>query len=245
MEISYKILAEELYEEIISLQNQIDEKLTLLEAPTPPPKPTPGPDADPYAIDNPNTVPPNNGYIAGIAGVNADAVIANPTVIAQNSELATKVGIRPTVSPTQINYGTQVKPHYTDNIGLGLGIGMPQDHFEASKEFVSKYGKNISILTQKNDPQQTSYISWKNMNNAVSNYRDQAIKTQLNNWGLYGDMDFTQNYPSALSDRYNVNVADLAMRKKLKTTENSIAGTPPKARGGAVNKKISNITNNK
>lgn len=242
MEISYKILAEELYEEIISLQNQIDEKLTLLEGTgIDPPKPTPGPDGDPYAINNPDSVPDNDGYVAGLGGVNADTIVANPVIIALNS----KADIKPTQIQTQISPKAPIKPHYSDNIGLGMGIGMPQDHFEASKEFLSKYGKNISIITQQNDPEEKTYISWKNMNNAVANYRDQAIKTQLNNWGLYGDMDFTQNYPTALSDRYNVNVADLAMRKKLKTTENSIAGTPPKAKGGAVNKKVSNISKNK
>jgi hypothetical protein len=242
MQSSYKLLAEELYKEIAILQNKIDEKLVLFEAPTPPPKPTPTPGGDPFAYDNPNTVPPNNGYVAGLAGVNADMIVANPSVIAQNADIADQPTV---IGQKQFSISTPVKPHYTDNIGLGMGIGLPQDHFDASRDFLGKYGENISVLTQQNDPDEKAYISWKNMNNAVSNYRNQMLKSNLNNWGLYGDMDFTKNFPSGLSDRYNVNVSDLSMRRKLKTTENDIAGTPVKARGGVVNKKISNITKNK
>jgi hypothetical protein len=196
----------------------------------------------------------NRGYISGLQGANSDAIVANPTVIAQtvarDELIAGKISAKTIEKAGTFGFEKGVKkPILTNNIGLGMGLGLGDKEFSATKEFVDKYAKNFKLDNeQQYDPNEIGYLSWKAVNDAVSNREAQKLQQSLQTWGLYNPTE-DGAYPTALGNQYNdefgIKDPSVAFAKKLKKTEDSISGKPIKEKGKSVNGRINKVTKSK
>lgn len=216
---SYKQLNQKLQKQINAIKNAINYKLNLLESGS-------GVEVDGSGLDpayNGQIAASlqNKGYISGIQGGDSDAVIANPSkIIKTAAELAgVKLGA----------FGfdkTPQKPLLSNNIGLGMGFGIGDQEFQATKQFVNQYSKNFKLEPyQQLDQQELGYISWKSVNDAVSNKGMQDLTKSLETWGLYSPTD-NGMLPTALPDSYSVMDPNKAFAKKFKQIEDVISGKP-------------------
>lgn len=252
MKTNYTILNEKLEREIQALKNEIQNQIMLSEVSAGNIGLADG-GIDPAFDGGAAASGQNKGYISGIQGANSDMIVANPTVIAQTA--ARDEGQKGKVSKAVEKAGTfgfekgVKKPIMTNNIGLGMGIGLGDREFAATKEFIDKYGKNFKLDPQQQyDPNEIGYLSWKAVNDAVFNRESQKVQQSLQTWGLY-DPNETGAYPSALGNEYNdefgVKDPSVAFAKKLKKTKDSISGKPTKEKGKSVNGRINKVTKSK
>jgi hypothetical protein len=237
-ESSYKILSEELEIEIFKLKKLIEQKQELLEEVVgglieP---------AEKTQTTSSGKVPvPNTGGVAGTysyldIGGASDAMSWNSGAAASALKSQGKPGIVP---------GTDIrvvpnKPHYTNNIGSGMGFGVDDGTFARARNFIAQYSDSIP---ETDDPEQDVKIGWKNLNQAVSNYVSQNLKQSLAQAGLFAGQDMAAPYQQGLPDAYSRYVPDLALNKKLQDNVDKVMGT--KFRGAEVAKKLKMATREK
>ena len=236
-ESSYKILSEELEIEIFKLKKLIEQKQELLEG---------GGESifrseKTQTTSSGKTPVPNSGGVAGTFSYNdiggaSDAMSWNSGAAASALKGQGKPGIVP---------GTDIrvvpnKPHYTNNIGSGMGFGVDDATFARARDFIAQYSDNIP---ETDDPEQDVKIGWKNLNQAVSNYVSQNLKQSLAQAGLFAGQDMTAPYQQGLPDAYSRYVPDLAFNKKLQDTVDKVMGT--KSKGSEVAKKLKMATREK
>jgi|LakMenEpi03Aug12_release.lakeMendotaPanAssembly.Ray.scaffolds.fasta_scaffold116886_5 hypothetical protein len=237
-ESSYKILSEELEIEIFKLKKLIEQKQELLEEVVgglieP---------AEKTQTTSSGKVPvPNTGGVAGTysyldIGGASDAMSWNSGAAASALKGQGKPGIVP---------GTDIrvvpnKPHYTNNIGSGMGFGVDDGTFARARNFIAQYSDSIP---ETDDPEQDVKIGWKNLNQAVSNYVSQNLKQSLAQAGLFAGQDMAAPYQQGLPDAYSRYVPDLALNKKLQDNVDKVMGT--KFRGAEVAKKLKMATREK
>jgi hypothetical protein len=223
----FQNLSESLEKEIFFLKKEINHKISLLEA-----APTGGGEKLPptLTVGDP-IVPSNQGFVAGLYGSNADTVVQNPNVIsAVRKEKQQDKGVRAdrAVAP--------YKP-LTNNIGMGMGFGQDDWTFNQTKNFINQHAEIDDIIAQTDDPEQTTYLSWKQVNNAVGNYTGKTLKGILNNWGLVTNAGM-KAYDDGVGDKYSVYIPDLALRKKVEDIAHNMMGKP---KGAQVNLKLAQI----
>ena len=236
-ESSYKILSEELEIEIFKLKKLIEQKQELLEGGggvfTP---------SEKTQTASSGKVPvPNSGGIAGTFSYNdigggSDAMSWNSGAAASALKGQGKPGIVP---------GTDIrvvpnKPHYTNNIGSGMGFGVDDATFARARDFIAQYSDSIP---ETDDPEQDVKIGWKNLNQAVSNYVSQNLKQSLAQAGLFAGQDMTAPYQQGLPDAYSRYVPDLAFNKKLQDQVAKVMGV--KSKGSDVTNKLKMATREK
>lgn len=254
MKTHYTILNEKLEREIQALKNEIQNQVMLSEVASGSIGLGDGGIDPDFNSQIPGSLQ-NKGYITGVQGGNSDAIIANPKIIAQTASREEQSKGKGKVSKTVDKAGTfgfetgAKKPILTNNIGLGMGIGLGDMEFAATKEFVDKYAKNFKLDPQQQyDPNEIGYLSWKAVNDAVANREAQKLQQSLQTWGLYNP-DESGSYPNALGSQYNdefgIKDPAVAFAKKLKKTEDSIAGKTTKEKGKTVNGKVNKVTKSK
>jgi DNA-binding protein YbaB len=187
----------------------------------------------------------NRGFISGIQGGNSDAVIANPSII--NKTAAELAGVQ--LGAFTFDQKPQ-KPILSNNIGLGMGLGYGDVEFSATRDFVNKYSQNYRMDPYQNlDPQELGYLSWKAVNDAVAIRDSQNLKSILNQWGLFSDVD-NGSYPEPIQtlpqDTYTTQDPATAFAKKIKKEQEQIKEfTIPGVYKGKVVNKILNSKNKK
>jgi hypothetical protein len=188
----------------------------------------------------------NRGFISGIQGGNSDAVIANPSTISKTAaELA---GVQ--LGAFTFDQKPQ-KPIFSNNIGLGMGLGYGDSEFAATRDFVNKYSQNYRTDPYQNlDPQELGYLSWKAVNDAVAIRDSQNLKSILNQWGLYSDYDngsYPEPPPQILpQDTYTTQDPATGFAKKIKKEqEQTEESTTSKVNKGKVVNKILNSKHKK
>jgi hypothetical protein len=196
-----------------------------------------------------NPKQPNVGGVAGLAvggAANAAAVIQNPAVIRQYLGVGDSV-MANIFGANSILKGVGVIHSSGQNAGFGMGLGVRPDIMRDARQFMASNGVNSAIVdyASTDDPEDPQYTPWQQMNQAVSNYSLKKAKEALKPWGLYnGDIDHNQ-YPEALSDKYNVFLADLSRRKRseIEKVSQQIAGKPVKAsKGKSVDARVRQMT---
>jgi hypothetical protein len=236
-ESSYKILSEELEIEIFKLKKLIEQKQELLEG---------GGEfifrsEKTQTTSSGKTPVPNTGGVAGTfsyddIGGGSDAMSWNSGAAASALKGQGKPGIVP---------GTDIrvvpnKPHYTHNIGAGMGFGVDDATFARARDFIAQYSDSIP---ETDDPEQDVKIGWKNLNQAVSNYVSQNLKQSLAQAGLFAGQDMTAPYQQGLPDAYSRYVPDLAFNKKLQDQVAKVTGV--KSKGSDVTNKLKMATREK
>jgi hypothetical protein len=241
----YQQLFENLSEEVSSLKKQINNKKMLLEyyggGGT-----VPGDTTYPATFD-PNK--PNTGNVAGFgvgAAANPSAIVQNPAVIQQY--LGVDDGVMATIYGTSSKLsGVGVIHSSGPNAGFGMGLGVKPEIMKNVKQFLAMNGVNSAVIDDAatDDPDGPKYTPWQQMNQAVSNYSLKKAKEALRPWGLYnGDIDHNQ-YPEALSDKFNVFLPDLSRRKRaeIDRVSQQISGKPVKAtKGKSVDARVRQMT---
>ena len=251
MQSVYKELSETLEKEISILESKIQNQKFLLERASnnSPSLPEKG-GIDPAYNSQVAASQQNRGYISGVQGGNSDAVVANPTIVSTDARLdsvkaaAKLAGIDKT---GMFDFAAKpAKPILSNNFGLGMGLGMGDMEFSATRDFVNKYGGKEfqSDVNQVVDPEAISYLSWKAVNNAVAGKQNLDLKQNLEKYGLFDQDNYENNYPNAISpEYYSIDVAS-AFAKKLKKTEEKIAGNmTTKQKGFKVSKTLNRVKN--
>lgn len=216
---NFQLLAEELEQEVIYLAKEIQSKKNLLEKA---PDPVPSQESLPPYPSNPNVVPPNQGFVAGTYGVNADTIVQNPNVLA-----SVKGQIFKDADPRVVKY----KPYYSDNLATMMGFGIDKASFDRAKTFINQYAPPDGGVAEKDDPEQTTALDWKRLNNAVSNYNTQKTKdTLINSYLFRGNV--TDQYAQGVADGYQR--FDLTKRAKKvadETAQEILTGKSSRAKG--------------
>ena len=220
----YKILTEELKQEIKGLRKKIQklqEDKGGVEVGLPPGPVLPG------AFPSPNT-----GSISGlVGGLNGEfAVLANPTKIEQDLQLA--------------RMGLPVNSVGTMNFGSGMGLTPNDNDFAYLRNEI--LSGEISAGQTPNEAELV-YIPWQKANQYYYNKYDATIKNNLAQWGLYNQNQNSANagaanYPNMLKayDQYSVNIPDLYMRRKIESDMDALAGKPSKGR--SVSERVQRIS---
>lgn len=241
----YQQLFENLSQEVSTLKKQINNKKMLLEY-------AGGPNVNPGESVYPATYDPKQPNVGGIAGLAVGAA-ANPAAVIQNPAVIQQyLGVDDSVMPSI--YGTSSKLSGVGvihsagpNAGFGMGLGVKPDIMKNIRQFMANNGINSAMVDDAatDDPDGPKYTPWQQMNQAVSNYSLKKAKESLKPWGLYnGDIDHNQ-YPEALSDKFNVFLPDLSRRKRAEIDKVSqqIAGKPVKAsKGKSVDARVRQMT---
>lgn len=243
----YQEICGELEKDIMILEKQVQNQKLLFERSA-----TVYPEKggmDPAYNPNQAASAQNRGYITGVQGGNSDAVIANPTIVAQVSQTLSSVKDAAKIAgidkSNMFDFERKpTKPILSNNIGLGMGLGMGDQEFSATKDFVNKYAsKEFQIDGEQiNDPNEIGYLSWKAVNNAVASKQNLELRQNLQKYGLFNQDNYQNNYPNAISpDYYAIDVSS-TFAKKLKATEEQIAGkTKTKQKGFSVNKSLNRL----
>ena len=220
----YKILTEELKQEIKGLRKKIQklqEDKGGVEVGLPPGPVLPG------AFPSPNT-----GSISGlVGGLNGEfAVLANPTKIEQDLQLA--------------RMGLPVNSVGTMNFGSGMGLTPNDNDFAYLRNEI--LSGEISAGQTPNEAELV-YIPWQKANQYYYNKYDATVKNNLAQWGLYNQNQNSANagaanYPNMLKayDQYSVNIPDLYMRRKIESDMDALAGKPSKGR--SVSERVQRIS---
>lgn len=216
---NYQLLAEELTNEINQLGREIHIRRHLLEAA---PSPTPSAEGTPPYPSNPNVVPDNAGFIAGTYGVNADAIVQNPNVLA-----AVKGKITPDADPRVRRF----KPYTSNNLATMMGLGIDDVSFSRAKEFIRQYGdpNDVDGVAETDDPEESKALSWKKLNHAVSRYNSMKVKDELSRNHLFRGLNGS-NYEQALPDTYQRFTVGKKAQKTVKDTVENILGKPSKGK---------------
>jgi hypothetical protein len=243
----YQEICEEFEKDIMILEKQIQNQQFLFErnANTPDPIGKLNGGIDPAYSGSVAASAQNRGYITGIQGGNSDAVIANPATISQVSQALSSVKDAAKIAgidkSNMFDFAQKPsKPILSNNVGLGMGLGMGDQEFSATKEFINKYaGKEFQIdMDQLNDPNEIGYLSWKAVNNAVASKQNLELKQNLEKYGLFSQDNYQNNYPNAINPDYYAMDVSSTFAKKLKATEKAIAG---KQKGFSVNGQINKV----
>lgn len=241
----YQQLFENLSTEVGSLKKQINSKKMLLEY-------YGGGGVMPGDTTYPATydpLKPNTGNIAGFgvgAAANPSAIVQNPAVIQQYLGVGDSV-MANIYGANSILKGVGVIHSSGQNAGFGMGLGVKPEIMRNVKQFLAMNGVNSKTVDDAatDDPEDPQYTPWQQMNQAVSNYSLKKAKEALKPWGLYnGDIDHNQ-YPEALSDKFNVFLPDLSRRKRseIDRVSQQIAGKPVKAsKGKSVDARVRQMT---
>lgn len=194
-------------------------KQYIQEAGSPPILPTPTP-GDSYVADTDNV---NIGKIAGLAvgdAANPLAVIQNPNVVyafLKDKGVIDKVPYD--VDSEIVSY----KPHYSNNLGAMMGLGLDDKKFQELKDLVSDDNDEgsddsdddeIERFAETDDPEQSDYLSWQELNKAVSNYFFQNTKNLLKNNYLFNGGSKDQ-YQQSLSPEYDLNSKNKTNASKI------------------------------
>lgn len=218
---NFQLLAEELTEEIKQLNREVNIRRSLLEkAPTPVPTPEGG--KIPNFPSNPNIVPANIGAVAGTYGVNADTIVQNKNVLD-----AVKGKIFPGADPRIVKF----KPYTSNNLATMMGLGIDDASFNRAKEFIRQYGdpNDVDGVAETDDPEQSTALSWKKLNHAVSRYNSMKTKDQLTKNHLFRGSN-SSNYEQALPDTYQRFFLGKNARKTVEDTVQNILGKPSKGK---------------
>lgn len=227
MKSTYQILNEKLEREINSLQRRINKQLHLIEFAGGAAGGGGGGGIDPVYSPTEAGSAQNRGYIAGLSPGNSSAIIANPAVIDQ---------FRREKEFGRFTYqDVPAKPPASDTLGLGMGMGLDQNALNATKAFIQQHHPEAAReIEQAADPNAIGYLSWKTVNQAVTNRNTKDIQGQLEKYGLFNPT--TGRIPNALGDQYNVQDVNTAFAKKLKQMQDEIGGQRQK--GSQVSNKI-------
>lgn len=228
----FQQLSENLQEEVNQLKKLILEKSAF---------------QPPTEIDYPATYDPNNPNKGGYAGLGVGAaanptmIVANPKVIAQNIGLGTMLDKVVGDSFTKTNLPTTVP--LASNVGYGLGLGYDKNTFTNTAKFVNQFGSQVLDDSQLDDPEQSRYINWKRMNDAVQNYHSQRVKQNLSKGYLFkGDVS-RDGYEQGIPDTYNRNVfIPKNVKKVVDDTTNAILGKNKSFKGKNVSGYVKNMS---
>jgi hypothetical protein len=219
----YKLLAEELEVEVFKLKKLLEQKQELLEGGGGVFTPT-----EKTQTATSGKVPvPNAGGVAGTysysdIGGGSDAMSWNKGIVAATLKGQGKPGMIPGTDTKVVPY----KPHYSNNLGVGMGFGLDDATFERAKQFIGQYS---GMVPEKDDPEQDVEIGWKNLNKAASNYVAQDLKQRLSKLGLFNNQDMTANFQNALPDQYSLQTPDVVFGKKLKDQIEKLKGSKTKS----------------
>jgi|688.fasta_scaffold504747_2 hypothetical protein len=233
IESPYKLLAEELEQEVKTLNSLLKQKQQILEGDGFFPAGEPEKIGDPI---NGSIFPTNTGSVSGvkpytnIAGA-SDAVPWNPGAVSSLQK-----GKGQFAFAKADPYTVPSKPNYTNNVGFGMGFGQSDQHFQQSRDFVNQYAGD---QFDTDDPTEDSKISWQKMNSAVHSYTTQNLKSMLSQWNLVDTNIPGAPYQSALSDKYNLFDPSLSMRKKVQSEAEKILGV--KSKGTDVQNKMKKL----
>ena len=247
MHSAYTQINNKLKNEIADLKRQIKKQKTLLEFAGGGVSPNPeGSGTDP----NFNVSDPNKGYIAGLAtgaGANPSAIIANPTIILQtalerNAELSG-------VQLGAFNFsGVPTKPHFSANIGTGMGFGVSDSSFDKVRELVNRYVPNETNRYQNLDNRELGYLAWNLVNKANAVKYTDNLRTTLQQWGL--DSEDLNTYlvppppqPTYGTDYYSTQDPGFAFARKIQQMQNKSENDQIDQSGKNVGRKVNNISN--
>jgi hypothetical protein len=231
MKNAYQLLNEKLEREINSLQRKINRQLQLNEVA----QNNSGlinPANDPGFNPNSDASQQNRGYVSGLSPGNSGVIVANPAVVDQFAREKEYGRFSYDSGPS--------KPFSADTIGLGMGLGLDQNAFNATKAFIAQHHPEaMQEIEQSQDPNAIGYLSWKTVNQAVTNRDTARIKEKLQRWGLHDPN--SASIPSALGDQYYTQDTSAAFAKRLKQMQDEIGGQRQK--GKSVSNKVLNILN--
>jgi hypothetical protein len=213
----YKILLEELREEVKNLRKKVTNKKLLNE------------DAD-GIISNPefqwiqaSSLGKGGGiYGLGDSGVNGQfAVIDSPSAI-KNAIANVKSGIPATVNGQ-------------NNLGAGMGFAANDSDWQALIQKMNSAGMLDDSQTDEPDV----VVRWQNINNYYGQERDSELKNNLQKYSLY-EPNQQQGYPAPLNayDQYQLYLdrMPLGMRTKIQNDIEALSGRASK--GNEVTEKI-------
>ena len=244
MHSAYTQINNKLKNEIADLKRQIKRQKTLLEFAGGGVSPNPdGSGTDPnFNINN-----PNKGFIAGLAtgaGANPSAIIANPTVIAQ-----TALERNAELSGVQLGAftfaGTPTKPHFSSNIGTGMGFGVSDSSFDKVRELVNRYVPDESNKYQNLDQQELGYLAWSLVNKANAVKHTDNLRATLQQWGLDSEDLNTYQVPPQpqFTDYYSTQDPGFAFARKIQQMQNKSQNDEIDQSGKNVGRKVNNISN--
>lgn len=212
----YKILLEELREEVKNLRNKVKNKnmLNLFEAEIEIPE---------FQWIAASGLGKGGGvYGLGDSGLNGQfAVIDNPSAI-KNALANVKAGIPATVNGQ-------------NNLGAGMGFAANDEDWQALINRMNSAGMLDDSQTDEPDV----VVRWQTINNFYGQQRDSELKNSLQQYNLY-EPNQQQGYPTPLNayDQYQLylNRMPLGMRTKIQNDIEALSGRPSK--GNEVTEKI-------
>lgn len=217
---NFQMLSEELEQEVSNLVKEVRVRKQLLEKA---PGATPGTESLPPFPSDPNVVPANAGFIAGTYGVNADTIVQNPNVLA---------GVKGRITPDADSRVRRFKPYTSNNLATMMGLGIDDASFSRAKEFIRQYGdpNDVDGVAETDDPEESTALSWKKLNHAVSRYNSMKVKDELNRNHLFRGPNGS-NYDQALPDTYQRFNLGKKAQKTVEDTVTHILGKPTKSKG--------------
>lgn len=200
-----------------------------------------------------NPADPNKGYVAGLAvgaGANADAIIANPAIIQQTA--ITKAAQLAGVQLGAFNFsGVPTKPHFSSNIGSGLGFGVDNAAFERAKEIVNRYAPNEANPYQNLDSQELGYLAWSLLNKANAVQGTETLRNTLRQWGLDSEDLGTYQIPQQQQqmygqpDAYSTQEPGVAFARKIQKMEKKSENKDLEQSEQNFGRKVNNIVKSK
>ena len=175
-----------------------------------------------------NAVDINTGGIAGLAVANA----ANPLAVVLNPNVLSAVkGKRFADSDRRV---VKYRPPQSSNLATMMGLGIDQNTFNRAKEFINQYFPNtdsdFTNVSDRDDPEQSTSLSWQKLNAAVSNYNSQNVKDMLTKNNLFRGTN-QSNYEQGMSDQYQRFNLGKRAQKAVEDTVTNILGKPSRFRG--------------
>ena len=212
----YKILLEELREEVKNLRNKVKNKnmLNLFEAEIEIPE---------FQWIAASGLGKGGGvYGLGDSGLNGQfTVIDNPSAI-KNALANVKAGIPATVNGQ-------------NNLGAGMGFAANDEDWQALITRMNSAG----LLDDSQTDEPDVVVRWQTINNFYGQQRDSELKNSLQQYNLY-EPNQQQGYPAPLNayDQYQLYLdrMPLGMRTKIQNDIEALSGRPSK--GNEVTEKI-------
>jgi hypothetical protein len=178
------------------------------------------------------------------AGANPSAIIANPTIILQ-----TALEKNAELSGVQLGAftfaGTPTKPHFSSNIGTGMGFGVSDNSFDKVRELVNRYVPDQSNKYQDLDPQELGYLAWSLVNKANAIKHTDNLRATLQQWGLDSEDLNTYQVPPQpqFTDYYSTQDPGFAFARKIQQMQNKSENEQIDQSDKNIGRKVNNISN--
>jgi len=114
-----------------------------------------------------------------------------------------------------------------------MGLGIDQSTFQRAKEFMNMYSPVDGGVVEKDDPEQSTALDWKRLNQAVSIHNSQRIKETLAKNHVFSG-NATDPYSQGVPDTYQRFVLGKKAQKAAEEAASHILGKPTKSKGKEV-----------